>query len=116
MSVIKKYRILVILGILIGLFVWILFFAASTSFYGYAQVTNKEEINGTYHIYFDGVEESEIRIRENERFKYEIGRGQVEEVTIGEVWDTIEPGNDYFLNMSRSRIPDYWRLHKFYSY
>ncbi|TVP89295.1 hypothetical protein [Alkalibacterium sp.] len=116
MSVIKKYKIIVVLGILIGLSVWALFFAASTSFYGYAQVTNKEEVNGTYHISFDGVEESEIRIRENETFEYEIEPGQVEEVTIGEVWGTIETGNDYFLNKSRSQIPDYWRIHKFYSY
>lgn len=116
MNKIKNHWLLLTVSILAVLFIWIYFFAANLNVYGYVQVTNKEKIDSVYHIYFDGVEESKIRIRENQTVKYEIEAGQVEEVTIDEVWDTIEPGNDYFLSMSRSRIPDYWRLHKLYGY
>ncbi|EXJ23399.1 hypothetical protein ADIAL_1157 [Alkalibacterium sp. AK22] len=116
MNTIKKHWLLLTVSILAVLFIWVYFFAANLSFYGYAQVTHKEKIDSVYHIYFDGVEESEIRIRENQTVEYETEAGQVKEVRIDEVWGTIEPGNNYFLNMSRSRIPDYWRLHKLYEY
>lgn len=111
-----------ILKVVLGIFLLLLlvgyFIPTYTIYYGWVEITDKNIVGNEYHLSGNLLDKEPIEIvtEATDTFTYEQKPQETNEVTISQVWDSIDTEEKYFFRIKTSNFKDIYKIEKLYGY
>lgn len=114
---VKKTVIKVLLSIiLILLFFTFIMPISKTTYFGWVEITDKNIVDDKYYLSGNLEEPIEIAVNATDTFIYEGIPDERSEVTISQIWDTINPNKEYFVRIKTNSLISTYKLEELYGY